>query len=236
MVTGVRRRSSRMTGICMVMIAMLMAAVLSPATGISAREGPVATAEAGTSLSTVDVDVDALRDLLSAGETLPKEPETIVNREFGYTIDYTAPWIDNGKRTGVGFTSEVLVDQHNAALMTITPYAWEGTPAEDIIAWWASPQATDEWLPGSRVLLFTSRDAGGAVVRLGPEEAGEPGRIVYVTELHLFDGYALEITYSMPHSAFGEPYGSVADQVRLNGVPAVGLFDAAVIESELPGA
>ena len=231
-------RLARMAGV--VLAAMLLVAQVMTVSAQKGGIGASPTSPEGTPGPMQELDPSALEGL--GGLLEPREeggneraPGQIVNNEYGYTIDYQSPWESYGTWDRNGFEQEYLFDPATDAWLSVTAWEWTGGfTVQDTIAWWASPENIADWMPDAQVLKVRTGDTTGAVVFFHPATAEYPNPWLYVSELHVHDGYAVEITFSSTVPDFNDAYPATGTSVTVNAVPAVGIFTMDEILATLP--
>lgn len=234
-------RLARMVGV--ILAAVLLVAQVGPVAAQKGGIGVTSTVPEGTPGATTDsreldpAALDGLGDLLQTADGGSRDgvPDQIVNDAFGYTIDYQSPWQSQGTWDMDGVEQEYLVYPAMDAWLSVT--AWEWTAAytvQDTMAWWASPENLAGWLPDGQVLQVRTGDTTGAVVFYHPSTVEYPDPWIYVAELHVHDGYAVEITYSSTLPVFSEAYPTVGESVSVNAMPAISVVTADEILAVVP--
>lgn len=161
----------------------------------------------------------------------------IVDAEFGFTVEFPGPWSHTGTYDEEGVTTEYLEIRGEQGGIYVTAYEWTGDyTVREYIEWWATSEYTESWLPGGEALRYLSSGPQGAVIHISEPTEEYPERWVYVTELHEFDDFVVEIVHFAPVSFFEESYTSVAGNLTADGRPVLGLFTYEEIVALLPDA
>lgn len=223
-----------------VLVAMLLVAQIMPVAAQKGGIGVSSTSLEGTPGPMQELDpsaLDGLGGLLETpdGENHEHAPGQIVNDEYGYTIDYQPPWQSYGTWDRDGIEQEYFIDPETEAAISVTAWEWTGVfTIQDTVAWWASPENMAEWMPDGQVLQVRTGDTAGAVVFYHPPTTEYPDSWLYVAELHVYDGYAVEIGFSSDVSVFGGAYPVAGESVLVNAVPAVGVYSTNEILAAVP--